>query len=171
MSFYIHYHILFTEPKPPTENPCEPSPCGPNALCQVRGDSPACSCLPNYIGIPPNCRPECLINPECASQLACVNQKCRDPCPGSCGQHATCAVINHNPVCTCIPGFVGDPFIGCSEAIGKLFFPIYNTFLTISMLYHQHALQFHDICLNHVTNRTMPVLHGTTFSLDSFEDT
>lgn len=120
---FIVRHILI-EPKPPTEDPCEPSPCGANALCQVRGDSPACSCLPDYTGIPPNCRPECLINPECPSQLACVNQKCRDPCPGSCGQRAQCSVINHNPVCTCITGFTGDPFTGCSEVIGKSLFLI-----------------------------------------------
>lgn len=100
--------------------PCQPSPCGPNANCQVRGESPACSCLPNYIGSPPNCRPECTINPECSSQLACINQRCSDPCPGSCGYNAQCSVINHTPVCSCTAGHTGDPFTGCSPVQGRV---------------------------------------------------
>lgn len=94
-------------------NPCQPSPCGPNAQCQVRGDSPSCSCLPNFIGAPPNCRPECVSNSECVSNRACMNQKCRDPCQGSCGANAECRVVSHTPMCTCIPAFTGDPFTQC----------------------------------------------------------
>jgi hypothetical protein len=101
------------------QNPCQPSPCGPNSECQVRGGNPACSCLQNYIGSPPNCRPECTINPECSSNLACVNQKCSDPCPGSCGANARCNVVNHTPVCSCNPGFTGDPFNGCVMIQGR----------------------------------------------------
>ena len=73
----------------------------------------ACSCLPGYIGTPPNCRPECLIHSECASNLACIDEKCRDPCPGACGFSAECSVIMHNAVCRCQPGYQGDPFTGC----------------------------------------------------------
>nr|CAD7425818.1 unnamed protein product [Timema monikensis] len=108
---------LPVEPRPSEpQHPCQPSPCGPNAECQVRGESPACSCSPNYIGSPPNCRPECTINPECPSHLACVNQRCGDPCQGSCGTNARCSVVNHTPVCTCNPGHTGDPFNGCFPA-------------------------------------------------------
>lgn len=107
-------------------NPCQPSPCGPNSVCQVRGETPACSCLENYIGAPPNCRPECVINPECSSELACINQKCRDPCPGSCGANAICKVVNHNPVCSCTPGFLGDPFTGCVPEQGRNFRAIFG---------------------------------------------
>lgn len=95
------------------ENPCQPSPCGSNALCQVINDSPSCSCLPEFSGIPPNCRPECVSNSECSSNLACINQKCRDPCPGSCGANAECRVVSHTPMCVCITGFTGDPFTQC----------------------------------------------------------
>lgn len=114
MTFFI------SVPRPPV-NPCDPSPCGPNSVCQVRGETPACSCLENYIGAPPNCRPECIINPECNSELACINKKCRDPCPGSCGPNALCKVVNHNPVCSCNPGFIGDPFTGCVPEPGRIF--------------------------------------------------
>lgn len=83
-------------------------------MCQIISGNPACSCLPNYIGVPPQCRPECILSSECKSLLACVNQKCADPCPGSCGINAQCHVLNHLPVCTCMEGFTGDPFTQCS---------------------------------------------------------
>lgn len=98
----------------PSGNPCVPSPCGPNSQCRVVGSQPACSCLANFIGRPPNCRPECTINAECPSNLACLNEKCRDPCPGSCGVYSTCTVVKHSPVCQCQVGYTGDPFAGCS---------------------------------------------------------
>lgn len=97
----------------PPGNPCQPSPCGPNAQCQVRGESPSCSCLPNYIGAPPNCRPECVSNSECPTNRACMNQKCGDPCPGSCGANAECRVVGHTPMCVCVVGYTGDPFSQC----------------------------------------------------------
>ena len=95
-------------------NPCVPSPCGPNSQCQAFGDVPSCSCLPSYIGAPPNCRPECVINSECPSNLACINEKCRDPCPGACGINAVCSVHNHVPICTCLDGYEGDALSSCS---------------------------------------------------------
>lgn len=99
-------------PKEPI-NPCVPSPCGPYSECRNIRDTPSCSCLPNYIGSPPNCRPECTINADCSSNLACIQEKCKDPCPGSCGFNALCNVINHTPICTCIEGYIGDPFTNC----------------------------------------------------------
>lgn len=111
------YQIVVEKPRDPI-NPCLPSPCGPNSECKIRGDSPACSCLNNYIGTPPNCRPECTINPECPNTKACMNQKCVDPCPGSCGVNARCHVINHTPSCSCDSGFTGDPFQGCVRVQG-----------------------------------------------------
>lgn len=94
-------------------DPCVPSPCGSYAQCRLQGDSPSCSCLPGYRGAPPNCRPECRINSDCPSSQACINEKCRDPCPGSCGFGAICNVLNHTPSCTCPAGYTGDPFSHC----------------------------------------------------------
>ena len=96
------------------QNPCEPSPCGPNAECRVVNDAPSCSCSPEFIGAPPNCRPECVSNSECPSQFACINQKCRDPCPGSCGANAECRVVSHTPMCVCPSEYTGDPFTQCT---------------------------------------------------------
>lgn len=117
-SHYLDFYIFSAAapPAPPTPEPvtCTPSPCGPNAQCQIVGAQIACSCLPNHIGAPPNCRPECVLSSECPSQLACINQKCRDPCPGSCGANAKCNIVNHIPVCSCDTGYNGDPFSVCS---------------------------------------------------------
>lgn len=102
-------------PKPNDEikDPCYPSPCGPNADCRNINGFPSCACHATYLGFPPNCRPECSINSECSSHLACINEKCQDPCPGSCGLSADCNVIHHTPTCTCINGYIGDPFTSC----------------------------------------------------------
>lgn len=103
-------------------NPCIPSPCGPNSECKIKSNRPVCSCLPNYFGSPPNCRPECIINSECPLTKACINQKCVDPCPGSCGYNAECQVINHVPICHCLNGFTGDPFTGCQQGTSNFYF-------------------------------------------------
>lgn len=113
--FVYSFKYLLTETTPVPMNPCLPSPCGPNAECQVKGDSPACSCIENYIGLPPNCRPECTINPECSPQFACMQQRCRDPCIGLCGLNAQCSVVNHHAVCACIAGYNGNPFSACER--------------------------------------------------------
>lgn len=106
------------EPKQPP-NPCIPSPCGPNSECKLVGESPACTCSIGMVGNSPNCRPECTINNECRSSLACMNQKCADPCPGACGLYSQCSVINHSPTCSCEQGYTGDPFIGCQRIMGE----------------------------------------------------
>lgn len=90
-----------------------PTPCGPNSHCKTIGDVPVCTCIANYVGRPPSCRPECTSNSECANIFACINEKCVDPCPGSCGTFATCSVVNHRPICRCLPEYSGDPFSGC----------------------------------------------------------
>lgn len=97
----------------PIENPCQPSPCGFNSQCRELNNHAVCSCLPDFIGAPPNCRPECVVSSECSQDKSCINQKCKDPCPGTCGQNARCHVVNHNPICSCENGFEGDPFFRC----------------------------------------------------------
>lgn len=104
---------FFTISEPIESNPCQPSPCGPNSQCKEVNNQAICSCAPNYMGTPPTCRPECIISSECPLHLACSNQRCMDPCSGSCGVGATCKVINHNPVCSCPSRYSGDPFIRC----------------------------------------------------------
>lgn len=105
--------ILVLEPVP--INLCNPSPCGPNAKCE----NGACFCHPEYHGDPYiECRPECIVSTDCLRDKACIRNKCKDPCPGTCGQNALCDVINHIPMCKCPPSFSGNAFIECRPIQG-----------------------------------------------------
>lgn len=75
---------------------CSPSPCGPNSLCRVSNEAAVCACQIGMIGSPPQCRPECVVSSECPLQLACLGQKCRDPCPGTCGSNASKFIKNNS---------------------------------------------------------------------------
>ena len=67
----------------------------------------------DYLSAP---KPECLSDPECPTHLACIQEKCQDPCfTHSCGQNAECKVKNHRALCVCLYGFVGDPYTLCEE--------------------------------------------------------
>ena len=106
-------NILLTDETPDLKDPCSTSYCGPNSKCRVVNNVGVCSCLPEYVGSPPACRPECVSSSECVSNKACMNQKCVNPCPAACGRNSNCRVINHSPHCTCVQGFTGDPFTVC----------------------------------------------------------
>lgn len=108
------YNILATEIKV-KDDPCYPSPCGYNAEC-LNG---ICTCALEYHGDPyTGCRPECVLNSDCVKEKACINNKCINPCPGSCAVNAICDVINHIPICTCPPGMTGSAFIYCTPLQG-----------------------------------------------------
>lgn len=92
---------------------CQSNLCGPYAQCKENNGQVSCTCLPTYLGVPPNCRPECTISTDCPTNRACRNTKCIDPCLDSCGLYTTCRVINHNPICSCRHGYTGDPFTIC----------------------------------------------------------
>lgn len=89
-----------------------------------------CTCIENFIGFPPNCRPECIVNSDCPFDKSCINHKCKDPCIGSCGLNTICQVFQHSAICSCVEGYTGNPFENChfTEIIGKFrFFLISNT--------------------------------------------
>lgn len=102
------------------ENVCSPSPCGPNSQCKDVSGQPVCSCLPTYVGNPPGCRPECVVSSDCPSQLACKDHKCINPCPSPCGLNTKCIVVNHSPICSCAPGYSGNPFTVCTSIPCKI---------------------------------------------------
>lgn len=96
------------------ENPCNPSPCGPNSVCREHLNKAVCSCLEKFIGSPPNCRPECVHNNECSVNKACLNFECVDPCTtSSCGSKAICKTRYHVATCTCPEPLIGNPFVAC----------------------------------------------------------
>lgn len=116
-------YVFYLNSAPETVNPCYPTPCGPNSQCRENNGVAICSCLPNFIGTAPACRPECVISSECPSDKACIQQKCKDPCPGVCGSNAECRVNNHSPICYCRRGYTGNPFTICNPIPRMCFIP------------------------------------------------
>lgn len=105
---------LFLEPQ--ATDPCNPSPCGPNANC----DNGVCTCLPEYHGDPYfGCRPECSLSSDCPLDKTCVRNRCVNPCINSCGTNANCEVVTHMAVCTCPSRTTGNAFIQCSPVKGN----------------------------------------------------
>ena len=119
---FFFFSAVVTEPEQPTQS-CFPSPCGPFSVCELEGPRVVCSCQKGYFGRPPNCHPECLVNGECPPNKACIRQTCLDPCQGTCGVNAVCNAINHQAICSCPPGYTGDPFETCSKIPGKKHVP------------------------------------------------
>lgn len=118
--WFLYITKIFPDVSEPPPNPCNPSPCGANALCKERNGVGSCACLPEYFGDPyTGCRPECVSNSDCDRNKACSNNKCKDPCPGTCGINAECRTVNHSPTCTCLSGYTGNPLVRC-EIEGNL---------------------------------------------------
>eukprot|EP00095_Tigriopus_kingsejongensis_P012598 maker-scaffold642_size120736-snap-gene-0.27 protein:Tk12598 transcript:maker-scaffold642_size120736-snap-gene-0.27-mRNA-1 annotation:"GH13743" len=92
-------------------DPCET--CGQHAICHIHNNIAACKCEDNYIDKPPNCRRECVLHEDCPKHLACIQYKCASPCINQCGKNADCSVINHDPICRCLPQYFGDPLVKC----------------------------------------------------------
>lgn len=132
---------------------CSPSPCGPNSQCKEISGQAVCSCLPTYVGTPPGCRPECVASSECPTQLACKDYKCINPCPSPCGLNTKCVVVNHSPICSCMPGYSGDPFTTCTPIPRK------NKI-------HNYLKKFTNIHINHI--KKVKNLSFFTFSLPYF---
>lgn len=135
-AYSLYFYLNLVVHEEPKQDPCVPSPCGPYSHCRVVNGHAVCSCQANYIGIPPACRPECMVSADCSQDKACINSKCQDPCPGTCGLNARCQVINHNPICSCSPGFTGDPFVRCIQEQSKLFCLYCSTLNYFCMLYY-----------------------------------
>lgn len=127
----------------PEVHVCQPSPCGPYSICNEHNGLAICTCIENYIGSPPACRPECTINSECDLDKACVNHKCVNPCASSiCGDQARCQAINHNPICSCPLGFTGDPFVRCIPEESKLMRTLHTFAFGLSALNRLLAFLF-----------------------------
>lgn len=59
-------------------------------------------------------RYECTRDYDCATDQACVQRACVNPCATeNCASSALCHVQNHSPICRCPQGQVGDPRVEC----------------------------------------------------------
>lgn len=141
-------------------DPCYPNRCGQNAQCHGSSGRPVCSCLPGHFGNPLTyCqRGECqgkiywvkvttLIcnityiqipfrtdNYDCGPSQACRDYTCVSVCAGHCGVNAECNPHNHVPVCTCPPGYTGDPLVSCRIADPRT----YTRHPSFSGIYYLH---------------------------------
>ncbi|XP_018012714.1 neurogenic locus notch homolog protein 1 isoform X2 [Hyalella azteca] len=111
---------------------CNPNPCGTGADCTPGHDRsgesrPVCTCPIGDIGNPlVSCqRGECQSPNDCAAEETCHAYHCQSACfteTGSvCGELADCTVRNHQPVCSCPPGYSGDPLRACYTAATSRF--------------------------------------------------
>jgi hypothetical protein len=114
--------------------------------CRVINGQADCSCHPDY----PNCQPQCFNNLDCLPDEICQNNKCkRNPCSNACGVDATCKTINQRPVCSCDPGWTGNPLNRCSRignfvnSVAQIFF---NGFSVSS--FSKKKKQFDDLTIN-----------------------
>jgi hypothetical protein len=109
-------------------DPCTTiSPCVTNAACRVHSTTPtrtmSCICFEGYTGngivscdkIIAPIEVGCSSDDECASNQACRNRACVNPCgfDNPCASTAQCTVDNHRPNCKCPPGMTGDPYSRC----------------------------------------------------------
>ena len=74
----------------------------------------------NNFYLVPEPEPECRVDADCPSRMACLNEVCRNPCTAltPCGINAECTVQNTLPqrtmMCMCRPGYVGDADVACN---------------------------------------------------------
>ena len=123
-------------------NPCNPNPCGENAICKKHPKSQQasnCACIKGYVGDPfSSCRPECTQNNDCPTNSECKNEKCVNPCTGFCGNNTVCSVSNHVPSCHCRQGYMGNPSVSCKLSkilfITEMFMTWFHQFINCKML-------------------------------------
>lgn len=105
-------------------NPCTAlTPCSTTAKCSVLNSIPlrtmTCTCPEGWIlNKEGECKPiilpptgHCESNADCSTNTTCINRLCRNPC--NCGLNSECYIQNHRPICSCKPGYEGNPNVAC----------------------------------------------------------
>ncbi|ODN00058.1 Sushi, nidogen and EGF-like domain-containing protein 1 [Orchesella cincta] len=110
------------------QDPCN-GMCGYNAVCEaayqrryrsissgklLRSQESVCTCPPGHEGNPyVSCMP-IRTGPPPSSDFPQSTSAADPVCfPSPCGQFAECSVVNNSPMCTCQPGFEGNPYQEC----------------------------------------------------------
>ena len=119
------------------------------------------------VGVDP-LAPECRDNSECPPHAACINRQCLNPCAVTdpCAVNAFCRVQNHEPVCTCPAGYLGDPRVSCTKRKFILVFSVPLICKDMAwknwswMRTYQH-IQNH-LALNQLTSSSVRVWYNST---------
>jgi len=117
---------------------CSPTPCGIHTTCEVNaGGAAVCRCeagwdhapgsntiegCPNRISQSQPAAPR-VVNNRLGGSVGAIGilrqqprqQAPSDPCiPSPCGAQADCRSTGNRAVCSCPPGYEGDPYTGCT---------------------------------------------------------
>lgn len=105
---------------------CDDDTCADTANCRGQQHQPKCYCPPGTSGNPfVDCvahiqpEPECRSDSDCLSQLACINNRCANPCAvdNMCSPDQECRILDTLPlrtmVCQCPPDTLVDPSGRC----------------------------------------------------------
>lgn len=165
------------------EDPCN---CGLGAVCNVNYHRAQCSCPPGYVGNPlavcnigkksfalsqnktskrqiletPQIQPQCRVDADCPSKLACFSGVCKNPCVVTepCGINAQCSVVDTLPLrtmsCLCLPGYVGDADLECKKGI----FSFHRTLRLRKILLNIFRFRFNMLYLSFI-----PILFDSNF--------
>ena len=98
----------------------ESNPCAEGAICRDKPGSYECVCPVDTIGDPyvKGCQPivGCTSDHDCPFDRECdTSKQCISPCH-VCGPNAECTVRDHEAICVCTHGKIGEPYnkaIGC----------------------------------------------------------
>lgn len=114
------------------QNPCSLGHmCTPDQQCRVLDTLPLrtimCTCPPDsFTDASGRCKaieyekPQCTFDSECSNAEKCVRGVCVEACKVDvCGINALCNSLEHRGVCTCAPGYQGNPHIECTTSKSK----------------------------------------------------
>ena len=98
--------------------------CEPNKVCEVRKHTATCICKHGFVVnsagefVCAGGRIECRSDEECASNMACMYNKCVNPCNigESCPEGKVCEVMDHKPICICLEGCAPSVSICLSDS-------------------------------------------------------
>lgn len=111
------------------QNPCAiANICTIDQECRVLNTLPLrtimCQCPPDtYTDSNGRCKaivysePQCHVDSDCNNREKCIKGFCIEACKiDICGINAQCKSYNHQSICTCAPGYIGNPHIECTNS-------------------------------------------------------
>ncbi|RZC36332.1 hypothetical protein BDFB_000146 [Asbolus verrucosus] len=86
-----------------------------------------------------------MVSADCPQNRACINSKCQDPCPGTCGINARCQIVNHNPICSC-PANYNNQLLHPPEIL--VYHLLVDQILNAELLEHKLHVVLRTVALN-----------------------